>query len=469
MANPAALIAEKTPVDARLGLPSHPARLYQRLPEGRVLCTLCPRHCALAKDRYGFCKVRKNEHGELVTLNYGVSVQLTEEVIETEACFHYHPGARILSLGNIGCMMTCEFCQNWATSQAAFVQKEDVRRYTPEQVVETALAHGIGVLSWTYNDPVVWHEFVLDTARLARRHGLLNLYKSAFYIDSEAVDELHEVIDIFSLSLKSMDPSFYMKMTKARLEPVLDAIRQVHGWGDRHLEISNLMVTGANDNLAEARKVAEWMLQDLGPEVPLHFVRFHPAFRYLDVPRTDVEFLKSARRLALEMGMKHVYLGNVFEAGEWSDTACAGCGAVLVRRFGLRASTEGLDANGSCRACGVRSSIVPLPPDPAGDPVPAPAAFAHRLTHFWSGDTRSGHVELHNVTQADQEVLLLPDLRDVAGRRILLRPGEQWRFLVSKEHAESPGMAVCRPEGVEAKFWGVLDRAHFPTAMELRS
>lgn len=469
MSIPPVLRADRNAVRERLDLPSRPARLYRKLADDRVQCFLCPRNCTLSKEKYGFCNVRKNEHGELVTLNYGVSVQLTEEVIETEACFHFHPGARILSLGNIGCMMTCEFCQNWATSQAAFVQQEDIRRYTPEQVVETALAHGINVLSWTYNDPVVWHEFVLDTARLARKHGMLNLYKSAFYIGPEAVDELHEVIDIFSLSLKSMDPAFYMKMTKARLDPVLDAIRQVHGWGDRHLEISNLMVTGANDNLAEAGKVAAWMLKDLGADVPLHFVRFHPAFRYLGVPRTDVEFLKSARRLALDMGMKHVYLGNVFEVGDWSNTSCAGCGAVLVNRFGLRATTEGLDEAGNCRACGARSPIVLRPPDRAESAAATPASYAHRLTHFWTGDTRSGHVDLRNVTATDQQVLLQPDLRVAAGRTITLRPGEPWRFLASKEHADSPGMAVCHPEGVEAKVWEVLDRAHFPTALELRS
>ncbi|MEK7469991.1 MAG: AmmeMemoRadiSam system radical SAM enzyme [Planctomycetota bacterium] len=458
-------LAETIPIDQRLGLPPRQARLYNKLPDGRVQCFLCPRHCNLAPDRYGFCKVRKNLDGELVTLNYGVSVQLTEEVIETEAVNHFRPGARILSLGNVGCMMRCEFCQNWATSQAAYVREEDVRRYTPEEVVETALAHGIGVLSWTYNDPVVWHEFVIDTARLARKHGILNLFKSAFYIGPEAVDELHEVIDIFSLSLKSMDPVFYTKMTRARLEPVLEAIKQVRRFGDCHLEISNLLVTGANDTLADAEKVARWMLDELGDDVPLHYVRFHPAFEYTAVGRTDIGLLKAAREQALQMGVKHCYLGNVFETGPWSDTACRKCGEILVKRFGLRSSTPGLDGEGHCRGCGGKSSVTVAPAGAA--PKVSAATFPRQITRLWSGEIGSGHVEVLNLTDSPQSVVLRRDLRDQAGEVIPLRPGEQWRFLVSRERPDSPGVALHHTDGVRVDCWDVLDRAHFPTAQEM--
>ncbi|MBI2923629.1 MAG: AmmeMemoRadiSam system radical SAM enzyme [Planctomycetes bacterium] len=455
------------PIDQRLDLPSRPARLFQKLPDGRVQCHLCPRNCTLAPDRYGFCKVRKNSGGDLVTLNYGVSVQLTEEVIETEAVNHFRPGARILSLGNVGCMMRCTFCQNWATSQAAHVREEEVRRYTPEEVVETALAHGIGILSWTYNDPVVWHEFVLDTARLARRHGILNLYKSAFYIGPEAVNELHEVIDIFSLSLKSMDPAFYTRMTRARLEPVLAAMKQVRRFGDRHLEISNLMVTGGNDTLEDAAKVARWMLDELGDDVPLHYVRFHPAFEYTGVERTDIDVLKAAREQALAMGVRHCYLGNVFESGPWSDTACLGCGAVLVKRFGLRATAAGLDGEGRCRACGAASGIAVAAPGRAA--AASREALPHEVTHRWSGEIGSGHVDVENLTDAPQTVLLCRDLREAAGEAIRLRPRERWRFLVSRQRPDSPGVALRHPDGVRAEFWDVLDRAHFPTAQEMRA
>src|SRR5262249_5521719 len=157
----------------------------------------------------------------------GKSVAMTKETIETEAVYHWAPGEAILSLGNIGCMMKCDFCHNWQTSQARLARDEDIFAYTPEEVVEYALRHGIRLLSWTYNDRVVWHEFVLDTARLGRKHGLKNLYKSAFYITPRAIDELIEVIDIFSISLKSMDEEFYVRVTGGRLQPVLDGIEQV--------------------------------------------------------------------------------------------------------------------------------------------------------------------------------------------------------------------------------------------------
>ncbi|NUN47986.1 MAG: AmmeMemoRadiSam system radical SAM enzyme [Candidatus Brocadiae bacterium] len=467
MAITAAPRADVEPIDRRLGLPPHPARLWTSTGDGRVRCHLCPRRCSLAEGEYGFCKVRKNDAGRLVTLNYGISVQLTEEVIETEAVYHLRPGARILSLGNVGCMMACTFCQNWATSQAVHVREEDVRRYTPEQVVETALAHGIGILSWTYNDPVVWHEFVLDTARLAKRHGLLNLYKSAFSIGAEAIEELCEVIDIFSLSLKSMDPVFYSRMTRARLEPVLDAIRQVRTHRDRHLELSNLLVTGANDNLTEGAKVARWVLDELGDDVPLHFVRFHPAYQYTAVGRTSIDVLKAVREQALRMGVKHCYLGNVPEAGPWTDTSCGGCGAVLVRRFGLVSSTPGLNASGCCSSCGRLSPVVPGPT--GHGPAAAPAVLPGReITHLWHGESTSGHVSLQNLTGSPRVAILRPDLRAPAGRAIPLRPGEQWRLMVSREHPDSPGAALSVPDGVQAEFWDVLDRAHFPTAQEMR-
>lgn len=161
-------------------LESTPAKLEEILPNGVVKCHLSPRNCVIQEGKVGFCKVRGNRGGRLVTLNYGKGVHSTEETIETEAVFHFAPGERILSLGNIGCMLNCGYCHNWKTSQAKYVTDKDVYYYTPEQVVETALKHGIRVISWTYNDPVVWHEFILDTAKLAKEAGLINLYKSAF-------------------------------------------------------------------------------------------------------------------------------------------------------------------------------------------------------------------------------------------------------------------------------------------------
>ena len=185
----------------------------------------------------GYCGVRGAVNGALHTFNYGLSLTPTEEFIETEAVVHFSPGARILSLGNIGCMMSCVFCQNWETSQIKHLDEAHIRRYSPQDLVDICLENEISIISWTYNDPVVWHEFVLETSALARKNGLLVLYKSALFIEEAPVNELIDCVDIFSLSLKSLSDSFYRKSTGARLAPVLSRIEQV-ARSERHLEIS---------------------------------------------------------------------------------------------------------------------------------------------------------------------------------------------------------------------------------------
>lgn len=244
---------------------AHSALVEERLPENVARCHLSPRNCVMREGQRGFCGVRMNQDGRLVTLNYGKSVHITDETIETEAVNHFLPGQRILSLGNLGCMLDCKYCHNWKTSQARYVDDKDAYYYTPEGVVETALRHGIRCLSWTYNDPVVWQEFVIDTARLAQQEGLINLYKSAFFISPEAIDQLIPYIDIFSVSVKCIDLEFYRTITTGWLQPVPDGAVQVYRAG-RHLEISNLMVIDINDDEENARRIADWALEDR-PEV----------------------------------------------------------------------------------------------------------------------------------------------------------------------------------------------------------
>lgn len=442
----------------KLGLTSTPARLATKLENGEVVCGLSPRRCRLRPGQAGFCRVRANENGELVTLNFGVSVEMTQEMIETEAVAHFAPGAPILSLGNIGCMLNCDFCHNWKTSQMRFVERKDIHHYTPEEVVETALSKGIRILSWTYNDPVVWHEFVVETARLARSRGLMNLYKSAFYITPEAIEELHEVIDIFSLSLKSMDPEFYRRVARGKLQPVLDGIKQVHRYGTHHLELSNLVVTGRNDRMEELEKVVDWMLRELDPAVPLHIVRFHPDYQYTHVGRTDVGFLKRARLRALEMGLQHVYLGNVYEEHEGLNTFCAECDTILVRRFGLQTELVGLLADGTCRECRAPGPIRGLGVATA-PPAARPRDGLSAGEFTWRGDVNACHVTVRNAGPDRATVLVDQGLL----REIALAPGESWRFIASRRGKDEAGVRVLHPESVELHFREVLDRAHFPT------
>lgn len=438
----------------------HPARLWDPLERGRVQCHLSPRECRIPAGGLGFCGVRYNDGGKLVTLNYGKSVPMTQETIETEAVYHYAPGAKILSMGNIGCMMKCDFCHNWQTSQARLARDQDIVAYSPAEVVDYALRHGIRILSWTYNDPVVWHEFVIDTARLAKKHGLKNLFKSAFYIGPKAVDELLEVIDIFSVSLKSLNDAHYRKHTGGRLEPVLDAIRQVYrargtdGSGP-HLELSNLCVTDRNDNLEDSDRVARWLLDNLDADIPLHYVRFHPDYKYTSVGRTSIPFLEAARRSALDLGVRYVYVGNVFDTPS-VNTCCAACGERLVQRYGLTATT--FLRQGRCPRCARPAPIV-LPWEGDGvthhEPDDAPLA---ELTHEFRGAVQSIHI------QQDDESSVYFQFVDAGGNPIGARARSSCRrFLVSKASADAAGVRIQFRPGRVPRILEVYDRAHFPT------
>lgn len=440
------------------------ARLEEILQDGVVRCHLSPRNCTLKEGQHGFCGVRANRGGRLVTMNYGKSVHATEETIETEAVNHFSPGERILSMGNIGCMLNCSYCHNWKTSQAKFVSDKDVYYYTPEDVVNIALRHGIRMLSWTYNDPVVWHEFVRETAKLGKEKGLMNLYKSAFYITCEAVDELLPYMDIFSVSLKAVDEEYYRKVTKGTLQPVLDAIKHVHKSG-RHLEVSTLMITDMTDNDETARKVTNWILKDLDSTVPMHFVRFHPDYRMRDTVRTPIPRLIRARETALEMGLEHVYVGNVYDT-PYSNTVCNGCGQMLITRYGLNAKPVGLDQQGHCTKCGKDAHV-----KMRGDAPPRQLVkdIDSGMTHkefFWHGDIRSLHVQSKNTKDSPQKLYVRRRLNDGTNTEwtvFNLVPGESFRFIVAKNFANEIGAEVALPQGIPNNLHEVFDRAHFPT------
>jgi pyruvate formate lyase activating enzyme len=427
----------------------------------KVQCGLCPRHCNLRDGQYGFCLVRGNKANELHTYNYGRSVQATIECIETEAINHYRPGARILSMGNIGCMMGCSYCQNWQTSQIKHLDERNVKIYTPEEVVGLALSNGIGVISWTYNDPVVWQEFVVDTSRLAQQYGIRTLYKSALYIEEEPLEELIELIDIFSISLKSMNPEMYRRITKGRLEPVLRGIRQI-GASGRHLEISQLVVTGLNDDGEDARKTAEWMLENLHPDTPLHLVAYHPAFRYTE-ERTSVETLLRLREIVLSAGLRHCYLGNVY-SDEVSNSFCSCCNQKLVERFGLSVRVLGLDEGGRCTGCGTQSPIREV--EPAAEPASLERGFVaqQELHHEWSEQVKSIHVVLGSH---DRDPVLFRVERFPSGRTEYLEMSRGIeRVILSKSETSEERLQISIDRPVDASILPVLDRAHFPTVRE---
>lgn len=447
---------------------SQPGRLFSQLDDGRIECHLSPRNCKMKEGQAGFCRVRVNKGGELHTLNYGKSVNITEESIETEAVFHYMPGARILSLGNIGCMMNCDYCHNWKTSQARYVEDKDVHEYTPEQIVAKAEARDIPILSWTYNDPVVWHEFVLDTSLLAHKRGLKNLYKSAFFISMEGAAELCDVIDIFSISIKTMDETLYRKISKGWLPPVLEATQYVFEQG-KHVEISNLMVTDANDSETDAEAIAAWILENLSDEVPLHFVRFHPDYKYTHVGRTPIERLVKARKVAMEMGIKHCYLGNVY-GNEGTSTSCSNCGHLLIERYGLNTWVRGLSTDGNCVQCSSPISVNlmsnPQQPKAKMKSEDIESTLLRERLYEWHGDVNACHVEIENEGTETMEIYYWHREKD--GSRsgpfsIHIHIQESHRFIISKASPDEVGIIIEYPTHVRLKLYEVFDRAHYPT------
>jgi pyruvate formate lyase activating enzyme len=444
----------------------YPANLEERLDNDVVRCHLSPRNCRIRPGQHGFCMVRANRDGRLVSLNYGRSVHATEETIETEAVFHYEPGARILSMGNIGCMLNCDYCHNWKTSQARYVEDKDVYYYTPAEVVDIAVRHGIPVISWTYNDPVVWHEFVTETAALARQAGIVNLYKSAFFISAEAIEELIPVIDIFSISIKSMDPKYYRKITKGWLEPVLEGTEQVYRAG-KHVEVSTLMVTDLSDNEQTARDMATFVGERLGPEVPTHFVRFHPDYKMTNTIRTPIDRLEHARQVALDMGLHHVYLGNVYDT-EATKTWCRSCGQLQVTRYGLNADMVGVDAAGICTACGSDANFRRIHEMSRRDRVPdLPDDTTLDVASFdWHGDVRALHVRVLNRSEQYTKVYHRRHGDPSAGQQwtvIELKPQESFRFIAAKSTPDELGVLVAVPPQCTSSLHEVFDRAHFPT------
>jgi pyruvate formate lyase activating enzyme len=442
------------------------AKLWSRMSDGSVQCHLSPRNCNIQEGRVGFCRVRQNINGRLISLNYGRATQLTQELIETEAVFHHSPGARILSLGNIGCMMACDYCHNWSTSQAPHVNAKTVKEYTPEQVVDIAEELGIKVLSWTYNDPVVWHEFVLDTASIAKKRGIKNLYKSAFFISMEAADELCDVIDIFSVSIKTMDAQWYKKISKGWMEPVLDATIHVFN-KKKHVEISNLMVTDANDSESDARAMAQWVLDELSDQVPLHFVRFHPDYRYTHVGRTPLDRLARARQVALNMGVKHCYLGNVYDDLA-SSTYCLECQATLIKRYGLTTWFETLGADGCCKSCGTRAPIKEIELSSFSTEARVElecSKFEASEVFHWDNDINACHVEANSIGDSAPAVYysrLFEDGTELGPFDQAL-PESGGRFILTKSDPREIGVNLHFDKTVAVKIYPVLDRAHYPT------
>ncbi len=305
-----------------------PARWWHSEGE-KVVCVLCPRYCRLGEGQAGFCYIRVNRGGELRSLGYGRPAALQVDPIEKKPLNHFMPGTTILSLGTAGCNMGCKFCQNWEISKSRNDQVRSVA-LGPEELVAQAVRAGCGSIAFTYNEPTIFGEYVVDTSRLARERGLKSVMVTNGYITLEALPEVYEFVDAANVDLKAFTEEFYRKMTLTHLEPVLRALVELAKRGV-WVEITTLIIPTLNDALSEIRELARWILDNMGAEVPLHFTAFHPDFRLTGIPPTPPSTIETARETALEQGLKHVYVGNVL-SDEGSSTFCPACGEMVIRR-----------------------------------------------------------------------------------------------------------------------------------------
>ena len=326
----------------------HEARWWEPEEKGRVHCYLCPRHCHIGDGQVGFCFIRANRGGRLYNLGYGRPAAVQVDPIEKKPLNHFLPGTKIFSLGTAGCNMGCFFCQNWEISKA---KSDQVRSSTldPARVVEMARKENCGSIAFTYNEPTIWGEYVIDIAREARRQGLNTVMVTNGYVTREAFFDIYDHIDAANVDLKAFTEDFYSRVTLTHLDPVLEVLKWLRRETNVWFELTTLLIPGLNDGDAEIRKLAEWILHNLGEDVPLHFTAFHPDFKLRDRQSTPPETLHRARALALEAGLQYVYEGNIFtEAG---NTYCPNCGTILIERSWHSVLADRLD-EGRCPRCG---------------------------------------------------------------------------------------------------------------------
>ncbi len=323
---------------------------WHRCGDGRVECDLCPRHCRLREGQRGLCFVRAAQGGEVVLTTYGRSSGFCLDPIEKKPLNHFLPGTPVLSFGTAGCNLFCKFCQNWEMSKSREMDRL-ADRAEPEQLAEAAERLGARSIAYTYNDPVIFHEYAVDVAAAARERGVRSVAVTAGYIEPAPRRELFAAVDAANIDLKAFTERFYKRLTGAELAPVLETLEYVYHETPAWLELTTLLIPGENDADGEIEAMARWIVERLGPEVPLHLTAFHPAFKITDRPPTPPETLTRARRIARAQGLRYVYTGNVRDA-EGGSTYCHACGERLIERDGYRIGRWRLDGEGRCAACG---------------------------------------------------------------------------------------------------------------------
>jgi pyruvate formate lyase activating enzyme len=327
-----------------------PGRYWHRLEDGRLQCDLCPRFCRLHDGQRGLCFVRARRGEEILLTTYGRSSGYCIDPIEKKPLNHFLPGTPVLSFGTAGCNLTCKFCQNWDISKSReFDSLTD--RAAPETIAAAALATGCRSVAFTYNDPVIFLEYALDVAAACRARGIKTVAVTAGYITAEPRTEFFAALDAANVDLKGFTESFYRKLCSAALAPVLETLEYIKHETGTWLEITTLLIPGENDSDEEVSALSHWVLDRLGPEVPLHFSAFHPAYRMLEVPATPPETRRRACHIARDVGLRYVYSGNIHDPATQA-TRCHACGSQVIGRDWYELTRWSLTDEGKCVTCG---------------------------------------------------------------------------------------------------------------------
>jgi pyruvate formate lyase activating enzyme len=337
------------------------SRYWHLLDDGKVQCDLCPRFCKLHEGQRGLCFVRQNRDGQIVMTSYGRSSGFAIDPIEKKPLNHFLPGTPIFSFGTAGCNLACKFCQNWDISKSREMDTL-MSRAGPVAIARAALEHACASVAYTYNDPVIFHEYAIDTAQACRELGLKSVAVTAGYVCAEPRAEFYRYMDAANVDLKAFSEEFYRKITGGHLQAVLETLQYLKHETPVWLELTTLLILGANDSEAELHAMTQWVVEHLGPDVPMHFTAFHPDWKMQDTPPTPRSALLLARSIALKNGVRYAYVGNVHDKSAES-TYCHGCGKLLIGRDWYELSEWNLDAAGNCRFCGSACAGVfnPLP------------------------------------------------------------------------------------------------------------
>ncbi len=332
------------------------AVLYHPLADQRVRCTACARYCNIPDGKIGFCGVRQNIGGKLQLLVYGKVITGHIDPIEKKPVTHYMPGSKIFSIATTGCSWACQYCQNYDISQRRKAEGTDLE---PPQVATLAASYGCQGLAYTYNQPTIFIEFARDVGIEAHKNGLINIFVSNGYDTPETVGMMNDFLDCITVDFKGNNETGFLRkyVLVPDGEPILQTLLDIKDKTKVHTEITDLVIPEVGDNLQQARKLSRWLFENLGPDTPVHFLRFHPDYKMMNLPSTPVKTLEEHCRVAREEGLRYVYVGNV-PGHPWEHTYCPECKTIAVKRYGFDIISWNLGENNRCLNCGYRLPII---------------------------------------------------------------------------------------------------------------